>query len=259
MLRSIGEPRLVTAAWATPGSGTRRAMPINLVIVFAFALMALALLARVLVSAAQIDNNVTAGLNPAILAVESDTSLLERLDETVVATDQMVDSVSQFDSDLGTTATATDRMRSLGRTTDQSVDGIEGSVVEIGTSVVGIKKSVTSLESSVRGIRGNTVSIARQFDGTHGQTAWIVKDLAASNSHVARILTVLDNLDPVLARLNKNLASLARHTKNMAENGLIELGNLLPDLLSGKLLRSNLLSLDLGHPRTPGDDAGDSR
>lgn len=259
MLRPTGEHRLVTAAWATPASGARRATPVNLVIVFAFALIALALLARVLVFAVQIDNNVTSGLNPATRGIESDTRLLKQLDETVVATDHMVDSVSQFDSDLGTTATATEQMRSLGRSTDQSVDGIESSVSGIGTSVVGIKKSVTSLESNVHGIRRNTASIARQFDGIHGQTALIVKDLAASNSYVARILTVLDNLDPVLARLNKNLVSLGRHAKNMAENGLIELGNLLPDLLSGGLFGGNLPSLDLGHSRIPDDDAGDSQ
>lgn len=259
MLRPFGEPRLVTAAWDTPASGTRRATPVNLVIVFAFALMALALLARVLVSAAQIDNNVTAALNPATLAIESDTRLLKQLDETVAATDHMVDSVSQFDSDLGTTATATEQMRSLGRSTDQSVDGIESSVVDIGTSVVGIEKSVNSLGSSVHGIRRNTASIARQFDGIHGQTALIVKDLAASSSFVARILTVLNALDPVLARLKTNLVSLDRHTKNMAENGLVELGNLLPDLLSGGLFGGNLLSLDLGASRIPHDDAGDSQ
>ena len=249
----------MTAAWATPTSGTRRATPVNLVIVFAFALLALALLASILVSAVQIDNNVTSGLNPATRGIESDTRLLKQLDETVTATDQMVDSVSQVDSHLGTAATATEQMRGPGRSTDQSVDGIETSVAEIGTSVVGINRSVTSLESSVRGVRHNTASIARQFDGTHDQTALIVKDLAASNSYVARILPILYALDPVLARLNKTLVSLETHTKNMSENELIELGNLLPDLLSGIHVGGSLPNLDLGHSRIPDDQAGDSQ
>lgn len=259
MLIRAREPHLMAAAWDTPASGARRAMPVNLVIVFAFALMALALLARVLVSAEQIDNNVTSALNPATLAIESDTALLKQLDGTVDATNHMVDSVGQFDADLGSTAKATDQMRSLGVSTDESVAGIEGSVVGIKTSVVDIKKSVTSLGESVQGIHSNTVSTAARFDGIHAQSALIVKDVAASNSHVGRILAILKNIDPVLARLNARLASLSRHTKNMAENGLIKLGNILSDLLSGGLLGGKVSSLDVGLSLLGDDSAGGSR
>lgn len=233
MLRPTGEPRLVAAAWDTPAPGARRAMPVNLVIVFAFALAALVLLARVLVSAAQIDNNVAAALNPAVVAVESDTTMLNRLDGTVVATGQLSESVSAFDTDLGSAAKATAQMRTLGRSTDESVDQIQGSVAGINTSVAGIKKSVTSMGSSVRGVEQSSASIRRQFDGTHTQARAIVADLDASNSSVAQILNILRDLDPVLGRINTTLVSFDKHSRNLEENGLIKLGNLLPDLLSG--------------------------
>lgn len=249
MLTLARIPEIAKAEWGTPPPGGRRAITINLVIFFFFALTALIFLSSTVISVRAIDADVATAINPATEGIESDTALLAKLNETVVVTGRLSDSTARFPDDLATAANAMNRTNAALVSTNASVKSIYRSVTGIDASGAALAKSATGLGVNVAGIRNNAAEVAARLDAVHTQSQSMVAGLDASNRSLAHLLEVIGPLGSVVSEIKGELGSISVHTGNMERNGLINLGNLPNDLLQGSLPGPLILGREGREPR----------
>jgi hypothetical protein len=221
------------SAWETPATTAPRAVTVNLVVVFCFALTALVFLTRTAVCAQQVDRSVTTAINPETSAVAHDTQLVGKLDGTVSGTDALALSVKPYPDYLSVAVAALHSIRTDSAATDDSVAGIERSVRGIDQSVADMQGSVARLGAGVGDIRSRSAAITAALTGTAGLTGAMVADIASSDASLARILRVLSTLNPVTAGIQSDLYAIGIHTGNIANNGVIRLGNVYREILNG--------------------------
>ena len=233
MLRYVRVPAFVKAAWQARSPDGRRAIPVNLALFFVFALTALVLLARTVVSAEAASDNVTAAVNPVTKGIDSNLAMLAKLGETAGVTGRIAASATHFPGDLATAAAALKAGTAAAVGINASAKTIRTSVDGIDATTVALPQSSAVLGVNAAGIRNEAADIATRFDAVQSQTHSMVRDLTASNRSLTDILAVLGPLGTATSEIDQDLRSINVHTGNMAGNPLIALGNLPNDLLGG--------------------------
>lgn len=223
------------SAWETPVTTAARAINLNLVVLFFFALAALVFLTRTTVSVAQVNDSVAAAINPETTGIAHDTRLTGKLDDTVTETAAVAHAVKPIPSYLSRAGSALHSIQADAASTDDSVANIEQSVRGIGGSVSNMREPVDRLGDGVGVIKSRAGTITAALSGTADATAAMAPEVAASDSSMYRIQQALNEINPVLGGIASDLEALSVHTRRLADNGLIKLGSVLQNILSGLL------------------------
>ncbi|MEU4453000.1 hypothetical protein AB0F44_16830 [Nocardioides sp. NPDC023903] len=223
------------SAWETPATTAVRAINVNLVVVFAFALAALVFLTRAAVSTAQLNDSVEAAINLETSGMAHDTRLVGKLDHTVAGTSEIARTVEPLAGHLSKTVVALHSLRGDLATTDDSVANIERSARGIDKSVANMRRPVGRLHDGVGDIRSHSGSMTTSLSGTADLTAAMERDIASSNTALARIRGTVDDLHPVVDGIGSDLDAIGVHTQRIENNGIIRLGNVLQSILNGLL------------------------
>jgi hypothetical protein len=236
--RSAGSLRRRTmstwrSAWKTPPTTAPRAVTVNLVVVFLFALTALVFLTRTAVCAKQVDDSVAMAINPQTTGIAQHTVLVRKLDRTVAGTDALARIVQPYPGYASDAVAAMDSIRADSAGTDDSVAAIERSVRGIDQSVTDMQGPVARLGAGVGDIHSRSATITAALTNTADLTTAMVADIGSSDASLTRILRVLSTLNPVTDGIQRDLHAIGIHTGNIANNGVIRLGNVYREILNG--------------------------
>lgn len=228
--------------------GTRRAITVDLILFFGFALTALVMLTHTAVSANAIDRDIAGAVNPPLNTIEQATALLPALDSTGQLTGSIVDGTAPLGGDLAAIAASTGAIRA-------SVHGIEGDVTSIQRSVTSIDGTVATIRADVGtagGSSGLAPVIARIRAGAAQTTAKFGDVLGNAQAIKAYVGDISQSMSSVVADagpigasvrdIGGNLKSINGHVTNIENSTILQLSNVvqLHDILTG------LGGLDLG-------------
>ena len=149
------------------------AVSLNLAMVFLFALCALVLLTRTLVSVAQVQASINETVEPATSGIVDNTALLSKLTRT---------------NDRAA------RMLRAGRQVDTSLADVDGSMHQIVTQLGEVRTHAARIDGSVAGIAGSSPDVRRRVGGlrtsvatTDRTTRQTASSLAGSDRAVASV------------------------------------------------------------------------
>jgi hypothetical protein len=224
----------VLSAWRRlVPADTPRAVRVNLAIVLAFALVAVLMLARTLVSAVRIDADVGEAINPELAAVGTDTLNLPVLDRTR----QLAEAID---------AAARPLHPSLAESARQNAD-VAATLREIRADTEGIGASVSGIDMSVTGIRASLGALGPVLSAIAAQTGDIRRELADIDTVTTGVAEAVRGIDDLLGRTARDVSlvrgsvgqvrasagEIAAHADNIAGSRVLALADLLlgrPDL-----------------------------
>jgi uncharacterized phage infection (PIP) family protein YhgE len=222
---------MLTAAPAPPP----RAIGMNLVLFFAFALPALVLLTHTLVEIKQTQASVAEAVRPAVGGIAANTALLPALARTQLLTARLASSSHGINDSLTATVSATrdvDIRIAHVRSDSQS---IEASVAGIATSTSATYRGVTDLATEVRATHRSAAGIASALDGASGAVATLPDGLAIAVARLRLLATLIPSITQRASTITAGLRDVDRHLVDINNNALIRLTNLLQlsDVLTG--------------------------
>lgn len=179
---------------AAQAPGQRRAIGVNLVIYFLFALVAVLLLTRTAIAANAINDDVAAVIEPVTGSINESTKGLAVLDTTVEVTDKIAAGAEPLSGHLSGVVEATGRIDDNLDSTNTHVTSIDDSVEEIKKSTGQIKPAIDDLNDTVGDIHSTVRSIDKDFVGVSKGTTSIVHNL---NGARASLAAVLDGAGPL--------------------------------------------------------------
>jgi methyl-accepting chemotaxis protein len=233
-----------------PAPGQRRAIALNVMIFFAFALTALIFLTKSAVAANAINRDVGESIAPTTMGIDSSTSKIPQLDQTMVLTGKIADGTRTLSAHLAHVVGST--------------KNIEANLAAIQGDVTGIGESVNGINSTVSAIRPEIFTLGGSINGIHSKAGDISSRLSQVGADTSTMTVSLDGIDKsltdVLARtapLNRRVAGI-KNTLGVVNGYTLSIANspillsafpfpplALPDLL-GTLGLSNILG---GGPR----------
>lgn len=212
---------------------TPRAVRVNLAIVLAFALVAVLMLTRTLVSAVRIDDDVDAAINPQLTAIGTDTLHLPVLDETTelvraidVAAEPLHPSLANSAKLNGDVAATLHDIRDNTVSIGDSVAGIDGSVTRI-------RAALTDLDPVVAAIRAQTGDITRDLASVEGITGGLTGSVDAIEHLLGDTADDVARIGERVDRVRTTLRGIDGHVANVDDSALLGLADLLlrrPDL-----------------------------
>jgi len=222
----------------TPSAGQRRAVAVNLVVFFIFALTAVLMLTRTAIAANSINRSVASTIEPAVGGISQETSQLRTLDVTVRMTGRIAEAAKPLSRQLDSVVAATDHINDNLASTLESVKGIGLSVDGIKQSTGEIRPAVGVLDGHVDVIHNEAVGIAGGLSRVAGLSDSMVRNLSGTNASLARILgatgplqTEVREIRALVPQINARAASIALSPVLLRKP--LELAPLLGDLLGG--------------------------
>ena len=170
----------------TPGQ--RRAIGVNLVIYFLFALIAVLLLTRTAIAANAINDDVAAVIQPVTGSINESTKGLAVLDTTVEVTDKIAAGAEPLTGHLSGVVEATGRINNNLDSTNTHVTSIDDSVEDIKKSTGQIMPAIDELNDTVEDIHSEVRGIDKSFVGVTKGTTSIVKNLSGARASLAEVL-----------------------------------------------------------------------
>ncbi len=204
-----------------------KAIGVNLVLFFAFALAALVLLTHIVVDVAQARAGVAEAVRPAVAGIEADTALLPELTRT---------------------STLTGRLATASQGVNHLLTDVVGSMRSIDATIVRVHSDSASIARSVSSIAGSAATISRRLanldadissiDDRAGQTtadyaaasravATLPDDLATAGASLRALARLIPSITQQASSITSTLTEVDGHLVNINDNGLIRLSNLL--------------------------------
>jgi len=204
-----------------------KAIGVNLVLFFAFALAALVLLTHIVVDVAQARASVADAVRPAVTGIEADTALLPELARTSTLTGRLA-TASQGVNDSLTDVVGSTR-------------NIDAAIVRVRSGTASIARSVSSIAGSAATLNRRLASLAGDVSSIHdraGQTAagyaavsravaTLPDDLPAAAANVRALARLIPSITQQASAIVARLTEVDGHLVNINANGLIRLTNLL--------------------------------
>lgn len=222
----------------TPSAGQRRAIAVNLVVFFFFALTAVVMLTRTAMAANAINRDVASSIEPAVGGIREETSQLRALDVTARLTGRIAAAAEPLPRELAGVVEATGAINQNLARTLESAQGIGSSVDGIRESTTAIRPAVGVLENHVSAIHIRAGGIAKSLGSVAGLSTSMVRDLDGTNESLARILGAagpllgqVRDIRAVVPRINTHAASIALSPILLRKP--LDIAPLLGDLLGG--------------------------
>jgi len=204
-----------------------KAIGVNLVLFFAFALPALLLLTHILVDVAQARASVVDAVRPAVAGIEADTALLPELDRTSTLTDRLA-AASQ-----GVNVSLSDVVRSM-RNIDATIvrvrsgsRSIARSVSNIAGSAATISRGLASLDVDVSSTHDRAAHITAAYAAASRAAATLPDDLATAAANLRALARLIPSITQKASAIVATLTEVDGHLVNINANGVIRLTNLL--------------------------------
>lgn len=225
-----------------PEPAGRRAIGVDLILFFLFALAALVMLTRITVSANEIDRDILASVNPPLTEISESTALLPALERTGELTSSIVTETAPLRPDLDAIVASTDGIRT-------SVYGIESDVTAILRSVTSIDGTAAAIRVDVGtaegpgGLAPLIAGIRAKAAQTSARYADVLGDVRAVEGFVRKISSsmssVVENVGPIghsVSGIDGRLHSVDRHVDNIEKSPILQLSNTveLHDILTGR-------------------------
>lgn len=204
-----------------PAPGQRRAIALNLMIFFAFALISLVLLTRSAISANAINRDVSFAIAPATQGINASTKKIPQLNETMVLTSKIAGGTNSLSGHLGHVVTATNNIDANLGAVSRDVSLIGGAVDGIHDTVGRIKPAISTLADSVDGIHTKAGDISSSLGQVAIDTSVMNQSLAGINSSLA---SVLANTAPLLgdvSGIRSTLATVNGYTLSIANSPIL--------------------------------------
>lgn len=205
----------------------RRAIGVNLVLFFAFALIALLFLTRTVVSAVQIDANVGEAVKPAVGSIQENTALLPALDRTVALTSQIETSSNAIGADTSAVTNATDHINSMMAVIYQDVQTIGTAVVSIDSSVASIRLGVNSVDQIVASIGSQSADISSRYRSVADDISGVPAGISSASSSLTQTRALIGPINGTTGGIDSTLVTINGHVVNIANNPLLQLSSLL--------------------------------
>lgn len=219
---------------AAQAPGQRRAIGVNLVIYFLFALVAVLLLTRTAIAANAINDDVAAVIQPVTGSINESTKGLAVLDTTVAVTDKIAAGAEPLSGHLSGVVEATGRIDSNLDSTNTHVTSIDDSVEEIKKSTGQIKPAIDELNDTVGDIHSTVRSIDKDFVGVAKGTTSVVHNLNGARASLAAVLDGAGPLHDTVLSILATALKINGHADSIQGS---------PALLSSANLPLNVLQL----------------
>lgn len=204
-----------------------RAMGVNLVVFFAFALPALFMLSRTVISTAQIDDDVALAVRPTLSDIEAETALLPSLGEVRQVTAQLVGGAEPIGRNVSGLVESTTNI-------DATAAAVFGHVRSIGSSVAGTRAAtgpmtadLTGLEPVVGQIHSQALAITSDFATVRAEADAIRTGIASIHPSLRDILRLTGPIATGVASIEPKLESIKGHLVNVENNPVLQLSNVL--------------------------------
>lgn len=143
----------------------------NLVIVGAFALVAVLLLTKVVLDARGVESDIDGAITPQLTAVDADLDAVRALDRTGMLTERIAAAILPIAGALGRSADATTTTARETEAMRDAAQSIRGQVASIDASVSGIRASLADLAPLVAAVAAGTGDISATLSRARAQTA----------------------------------------------------------------------------------------
>lgn len=221
-----------------PSAGQRRAIAVNLVVFFVFALTAVVMLTRTAVAANSINGEVATAIEPSVGGINHQTRQLPALDRTARLTDRIARAARPLSGRLTGVVSATDRIDANLVATRTSVASIGRTVDGIRTSTNAIRPAVAVLDGHVDSIRGHAGDIDRSLGSVAIASSDMVRELSGTNASLSAILSLTSPLRVQVHRISTTVPEIRTHAARIADSPILlrnasALTTLLGNLLGG--------------------------
>lgn len=201
--------------------GQRRAIAVNVIVFFAFALAALVFLTKSAVAANAINRDVGAAIAPSTVGINKSTSALPALNSTMALTEKIAKATDPLAGHLGHVVTSTDNI-------DGNLSQIQGDVTEIGETVeeinsdVGqIRPEIFTLSEGVNGVHSKAGSISSSLAQVANDTDSMTRSLTGINASLASVLRDTKPLDVNVSGISKTINGVKGHTLSIANSPIL--------------------------------------
>ena len=204
-----------------------KAIGVNLVLFFAFALPALFLLTHILVDVAQARASVADAVRPAVAGIEADTALLPELDRTSALTDRLAAASQGVNTSLSDVVGS---MRNIDATIVHVRSGsgsIARSVNSIAGSAATINRSLANLDGDISSIHDRARQTAADYAAVSRAVATLPDDLSAAAANIRALARLIPSITQQASAIVATLTEVDGHLVNINANGVIRLTNLL--------------------------------
>lgn len=228
----------LSAFAAEPSAGQRRAITLNLVIFFVFALTAVWFLTRTAVAANAINRDVASAIEPALGGINKSTGQLAALDKTGHLTRQIAAATKPLSGDLAGVVGATGRIKTNLASTGQNVTSIGASVEGIKRSTGVILPDINVLGGSVATIHTDARSIAGSLGSVAGLTTSAVANLNGAEASLNSVLASAGSVRQAVQSIGGTVPLINAHSQSIENSPILlrsvpQLNTLLGNLLGG--------------------------
>lgn len=207
---------------------TSRAVRSNLAVVGAFVVVALFLLTRTLVAAADIDHDIESAVNPEMAEIGTDTLRLPVLDRTAPLVERIAEAARSLHHDLAATGASTGDIEATTRMLIADVASIGVSIDGIDASVAAVRAAAERLVPIVVAIRAETGDITADFAGTASLTDEVEAAVALIVVSLGETAAAVGRVDGRIRQVEGSLGTVRRHAGNIENSAVLRLTNLLP-------------------------------
>lgn len=204
-----------------PSAGQRRAIGLNLVVFFLFALVAVALLTRTAVAANAINRDVRQAIVPVTASIDQDLKGLPILDKTGQLTSQIAAAAKPLPGEVAGVVKATDHINANLASTDKHVTSIGNAVDEIKASTGVIKPGIAQINGSVDTIHSEAASIAERLGGVATSTTTDVANLNGAGGSLTDVLNAVAPIHNGVKDIIASALSIDGHTAAIASSPLL--------------------------------------
>jgi hypothetical protein len=204
-----------------------KAIGVNLVLFFAFALTALVLLTHILVDVARARASVAGAVRPATAGIEADTALLPDLARTSQLTERLATAAQRANDSLtdvvGSTQTIDGtivRVRSDSEAIARSVNGIAGTTATVSRRLTDLDKDISSIDT----LAGHTTA---DYAAASRAVAALPEDLSVATARIRSLARLIPSITQQASVIVALLTDVDVHLRNINSNPVLQLTNLL--------------------------------
>lgn len=209
------------------GTPAPRAIGVNLVLFFAFALSALVFLAHTLVSIRQTQAGVAHAVRPAVSGIEADTALLPALMRTRQLTGGLASASQGINDSLTAAVTYTRDINTRLATVRTDSGAIADSVSGIANSTIAETRGVTDVAVALRTTRQDATHVEAALAAASRALVPLPGGLAAAAMQLRSLAALIPSITQQCAGITAGLTGVDKHLVNVNQNPFIRLSNVL--------------------------------
>ena len=203
-----------------------RAVRLNVLIFFAFALCAATVLTRLLISAVDINSKIDHEIKPTLASINADVALLlPVMNQTVTISGKIARQTASLHDDLSAIVDSTTDMNASAATIAQHVLAAEGSLDTINKTLATIHTGLAGVNNAVLSIDSQTGTIATTMGSAAASVHSILVSAQSSNQYLANVKSLLAPLSSDLVAISRTLQNVNEHVISTLNSPILGLGN----------------------------------